>query len=84
MLFPAASYLQSLKMVCPARRSLCFILMGDQIYVISGIILETIIAVKVETIRQDMLSWLTIFENRKVYNLGDIVDEQKLRKFVIG
>jgi hypothetical protein len=84
MLFPVASCLQSLKMVCPARRSLCFILMGDQIYVISGIILETIITVKVETIRQDMLSWLTIFENRKVYNLGDIVDEQKLRKFVIG
>jgi hypothetical protein len=84
MLFPAASYLQSLKMVCPARRSLCLILMGDQIYVISGIILETIITVKVETIRQDMLSWLTIFENRKVYSLGDIVDEQKLRKFVIG
>jgi hypothetical protein len=84
MLFPAASYLQSLKMVCPARRSLCLILMGDQIYVISGIILQTVIAVKVETIHQDILSWLNIFENRKIYCLGNIVDEQKLKKFVIG
>jgi hypothetical protein len=84
MLFPAASYLQSLKMVCPASRSLCLILMGDQIYVISGIILQTVIAVKVETIHQDIVSWLNIFENRKIYCLGDIVGEQKLRKFVTG
>jgi hypothetical protein len=84
LLFPAASYLQSLKMVCASNRSLCLILMGDQVYVISSIILETVIAVKIETIRQDMLSWLKIFENRKVYGLGDIIDVQKLQKFVIG
>jgi hypothetical protein len=84
MLFPAASYLQSLKTVCAANRSLCLILMGDQVYVISGIILETVIAVKIETLRQDVLSWARIFENRKFYSLGDIIDDQKLRKFVMG
>jgi hypothetical protein len=84
LLFPAASYLQSLKMVCATNRSLCLILMGDQVYVISSIVLETVIAVKIKTIHQDMLSWLNIFENRKVYSLGDIANEQKLRKFVTG
>jgi hypothetical protein len=84
LLFPAASYLQSLKMVCATNRSLCLILMGDQVYVISSILLETVIAVKIKTIHQDMLSWLNIFENRKVYSLGDIANEQKLRKFVTG
>jgi hypothetical protein len=84
MLFPAASYLQSLKMVCATNKSLCFILMGDQVYVVGSIILHTVIAVKIETLHQDMLSWLNIFENRKFYNLGDIVDETKLRNFVIG
>jgi hypothetical protein len=74
LLFPAASYLQSLKMVCATNRSLCLILMGDQVYVISSIVLETAF----------MLSWLNIFENRKVYSLGDIANEQKLRKFVTG
>jgi hypothetical protein len=84
LLFPAASYLQSLKMVCATNRSLCLILMGDQVYVISSIVLETVIAVKIKTIHQDMISWLNIFENRKVYSLGDIANEQKLRKFVTG
>jgi hypothetical protein len=84
MVFPAVSYFQSLKMVCASNRSLCLILMGDQIYVISSIFLETVIAVKIETIRQEMLSWLHIFENRKFYGLGDIVDEKKLRKFVMA
>jgi hypothetical protein len=84
LLFPAASFLQSLKMVCATNRSLCLILMGDQVYVISSILLETVIAVKIKTIHQDMLSWLNIFENRKVYSLGDIANEQKLRKFVTG
>jgi hypothetical protein len=55
--------------------------MGDQVYVISSIVLETVIAVKIKTIHQDMLSWLNIFEKRKVYSLGDIANEQKLRKF---
>jgi hypothetical protein len=36
-------------------RLLCLILMGDQIYVISSIFLETVIAVKIETIRQEMV-----------------------------
>jgi hypothetical protein len=82
MVFPAVSYLQSLKMVCSATRSLCLILMADQIYVISSIVLETLIAVKIETIHQDTLSWLHIFENRRFYNIGNIFDEQKLKKFV--
>jgi hypothetical protein len=84
LLYPAASYLQSLKMVCPTNRSLCLLLIGDQVYLISSIILETVIAIKIETIRQDMLTWLTIFEHRRFYNLGDIVDKAKLRKFVIA
>jgi hypothetical protein len=84
LLYPAASYLQSLKIVCPANRSLCLLLMGDQVYLISSIILETVIAVKIETIRQEMLSWMNIFEHRRFYDLGDIVDKPKLRKFVIG
>jgi hypothetical protein len=41
-------------------------------------------AVKIETIRQEMVSWLNIFENREFYGLGDIVDEKKLRKFVMA
>jgi hypothetical protein len=65
-------------------RLLCLILMGDQIYVISSIFLETVIAIKIETIRQEMVSWLNIFENREFYGLGDIVDEKKLRKFVMA
>jgi hypothetical protein len=84
MVFPATSYLLSLKMVCTANRSLCLILIADQIYIFSSIFLEAVIAVKIETIHQDTLSWLNIFENREFYGLGDIVDEKKLRKFVIA
>jgi hypothetical protein len=84
MLFPAVSYLHSLKMVCTVNRSLCFILMGNQIYIISSIILETVIAVKIKSIHQNLLLWLNIFENRQFYSLGDIIDEKKIRKFMIA
>jgi hypothetical protein len=54
MLFPAVSYLHSLKMVCTVNRSLCFILMGNQIYIISSIVLETVIAVKIKSIHEKL------------------------------
>jgi hypothetical protein len=33
---------------------------------------------------KNLLLWLNIFENRQFYSLGDIMDEKKIRKFMIA
>jgi hypothetical protein len=84
LLFPVVTYLQSLKAVCTVTRSLCLILMADQIFVMISILLEILLCVEINTIRQEMLTWLNIFENRNFYGLGVVADKKKIRKFVMA
>jgi hypothetical protein len=82
LLIPAASYLPVLETLCATEKSLCFVLIGDEIFLISNILLEIITAAKMETVHQEMLTWLNIFEHRKFYSLDIIVDENKVKKFI--
>jgi hypothetical protein len=82
LLIPAASYLPVLETLCATKKSLCFVLIGDEIFLISNILLEIITAAKMETVHQEMLTWLNIFEHRKFYSLDIIVDENKVKKFI--
>jgi hypothetical protein len=82
LLLPAASYLPVLETLCATKKSLCFVLIGDEIFLISNILLEIVVAAKMETVHQEMLTWLNIFEHRKFYSLDIIVDENKVKKFI--
>jgi hypothetical protein len=84
LLYPTVSCLSSLMSVCGTQKSLCLIILGDQMFIISSILLEIIVTTKVETLRREMLTWSNIFQHRRFYGLGDITDKKKSKRIVMA
>jgi hypothetical protein len=75
LLYPTVSCLSSLMSVCGTQKSLCLIILGDQMFIISSILFQIIVTTKVETRRS---------KHRRFYGLGDITDKKKSKRIVMA
>jgi hypothetical protein len=64
-------------------KSSCFVLISDYVFIIGDIIVTVIILARAKSVHREFNSWLHIFENRKIYNLGQIIHGSDVNKFKI-
>jgi hypothetical protein len=78
---PVAAYFVNLPSVCQRDQYLCVFLISDQVFGVSSLLLGGTILFKLETQRQELAFWLSLFENHNSYNLGPIICGDDLKKF---
>jgi hypothetical protein len=84
LLYPTVTSLPSIMRMCRIQKSLCLIILGDQLFIVSSSILEILITAKVKALREEMLTWSNIFQHRQFYGLGDIIDTRKSKRIVMA
>jgi hypothetical protein len=60
---------------CAGEKSLCVIYMTDEFFVVGSCILLLLVVCNVKTQESELNTWLFIFENRRFYGLGPIIQK---------